>query len=60
MRHIVFADYTRLYQLPLGKDNLRPLGDCTERFVQYHLSLKPRALTFYQSVAHPSAPPNVT
>ena len=60
MRHILFADYNRLYQFQLGQENLRALGECTERFVQYHLSLKPRALTFYQSVAHPSAPPNVT
>ena len=60
MRHILFADYNRLYQFQLGQENLRALGECTERFVQYHLSLKPTALTFYQSVAHPSAPPNVT
>ena len=60
MRHILFADYNRLYQFQLGEENLRVLGTCAERFVQYHLGLKPKALTFYQSITDPSAPPNAT
>ena len=55
MRHILFADYDRLFHFQLGAENLQMLGICTERFVQYHLSLKPKALTFYRSIANPSA-----
>ena len=55
MRHILFADYDRLFHFQLGAENLQMLGICTERFVQYHLSLKPKALTFYRSITNPSA-----
>ena len=55
MRHILFADYERLFHFQLGAENLQMLGICTERFVQYHLSLKPKALTFYRSITNPSA-----
>ena len=55
MRHILFADYNRLFHFQLGAENLQMLGICTERFVQYHLSLKPKALTFYRSIVNPSA-----
>ncbi|MFR0950589.1 MAG: DNA repair protein RecO [Ruminococcus callidus] len=55
MRHILFADYDRLFHFQLGAENLQMLGICTERFVQYHLSLKPKALTFYRSIVNPSA-----
>lgn len=50
MRHIVFADFTRLYNFHLGADNLSKLGQCAERFVQYHLNLRPDALQFYHQI----------
>lgn len=55
MRHIVFADFSRLFCFRLGKDNLRRLGHCTERFVQYHCSLRLDALQFYHQIS--AAPP---
>lgn len=54
MRHIVFSDYTRLFNFKLGKSNLAALGLCTERFVQYHLNSRLDTLQFYHSIQnHP-------
>lgn len=50
MRHIVFADFTRLYHFHLGAENLAAVGLCAERFVRYHLGLRLNTLEFYHTI----------
>ncbi len=50
MRHIVFADYDRLFHFHLGADNLAAVSVCAERFVQYHLGFQMKALEFYHKI----------
>lgn len=50
MRHIVFADFDRLYQFRLGEKNLADLQRYTERFVQYHLGFSLKSLEFYHEI----------
>lgn len=50
MRHIIFADFQRLYRFRLGAKNLAALQRCVEQFTLYHLDLVPRSLTFYHEV----------
>ena len=50
MRHILFADFTRLYHFRLGKENLAALGFCAERFVRYHLDVCLDTLAFYHTM----------
>jgi len=51
MRHIVFADFHRLFSWNLGEKNLAAVGRCTEAFVRYHLDLQIPALDFYHQIA---------
>ena len=53
MRHIVFADFQRLFHFHLGAENLAGVQLCAERFVQYHLGVFPEALTFYHKITAP-------
>lgn len=53
MRHIVFADFQRLFHFHLGAENLAGVQLCAERFVQYHLGVYPEALTFYHKITAP-------
>ena len=53
MRHIVFADFQRLFHFHLGAENLASVQLCAERFVQYHLGVCPEALTFYHKITAP-------
>lgn len=55
MRHIVFADYTRLYNFNLGKENLLSLQKCAENFVHYHLGLRLETLEFYHKMTDTEA-----
>lgn len=50
MRHILFADFTRLYNFHLGTENLAAVGLCAERFVRYHLGLRLDTLDFYHTI----------
>lgn len=50
MRHIVFADYDRLFNFHLGADNLAAVSVCAERFIQYHLGFHLKALEFYHKI----------
>ncbi len=50
MRHMVFAEYDRLFHFHLGANHLAAVSMCTERFVQYHLGLRIKALDFYYHI----------
>lgn len=50
MRHIVFADFDRLFHFRLGASHLAAVSECTERFVQYHLDFRLKALEFYHDM----------
>lgn len=50
MRHIIFADFNRLYRFRLGPENLAALRQYTERFVQYHLGFPLKSLAFYHEM----------
>ena len=50
MRHIIFADFHRLYRFSARREESRALQRCVEQFTLYHLDLVPRSLTFYYEV----------
>ena len=52
MRHIVFADFDRLFSWSLGEKNLAAVGQCAQQFVRYHLGLRIPALDFYHQIKH--------
>ncbi len=52
MRHIVFADFDRLFSWKLGEQNLADVRSSAERFVRYHLGLHIPALDFYHDIAN--------
>lgn len=50
MRHLVFADWDRLYNFRLGQLYLAELSTCTEQFVRYHLGFRFETLQFYHKI----------
>lgn len=53
MRHIVFADFDKLYNFRLGEENLKRLNLATEQFVNYHLGHRIPSLEFYHAIKNP-------
>ncbi|WP_295215611.1 DNA repair protein RecO [Ruminococcus sp.] len=53
MRHMIFADFSRLYNFRLGAENLAAVQLCAERFVRYHLDVRLDTLEFYHKITTP-------
>ena len=50
MRHIVFADFNRLFNFKLAPQNMRKLSELTERYMLLHINKNFKTLDFYKSV----------
>lgn len=50
LRHIVFADFNRLYNFRLSDKNIKKLGSIAERYLLIHLGREFKTLDFYKSL----------
>lgn len=50
LRHIVFADYDRLFNFRLSYKSIKLLGSLTERYLLIHLGREFKTLDFYNSL----------
>lgn len=50
MRHIVFADFARLFNFRLGEVNMKNLSNITEKYLLTHLGREFKTLDFYKNL----------
>jgi DNA repair protein RecO (recombination protein O) len=50
MRHIVFADFNRLFNFRLGNANMKNLSNITEKYLLTHLGREFKTLEFYKGL----------
>ncbi len=52
LRHIVFADFDRLFNFKLSDVNMKKLGQITEKYLLIHLGREFKTLDFYSSLGN--------
>jgi DNA repair protein RecO (recombination protein O) len=52
LRHIVFADFNRLFNFRLSEENMKKLSVLTERYLLLHLGKEFKTLEFYKSLGN--------
>ena len=52
LRHIVFADFDRLFNFRLSENSMKKLSEVTEKYLLYHLGREFKTLDFYKSLGN--------